>query len=197
MPDRAEGERRSDAMFSDVVLACLKSTGDSGRTGDSIDRTLERDWSVLSETLTTLPFLLCPCPETLPLRSRDFVLLGLVGIFQVMLDGVEGREVEDIGWNVEPARGERGRRRPNTGESMGSGEEEELLLRRRSSGVKLPLRGRSSGVKRPFGVRLKKSGDGETGVVAVGDVGRDVRDVDVLELVRYIEEKLCTSEGGG
>lgn len=182
MPDIAEGGRVPESNVRDVVLACPISThGESGRTGERKDLALDLDWPISREVsvmLATLPFLLYPEVEALPFLP---CVLGLPDVAHVMLEGVVGlEETEVIGWKAVTDNGERGRRRPSTGESMGSG-----------VGEVLPLPLRSSGVMRPLGVRLKKRGDGDTGTALVGDVGREVREIEALELVRYmLEEKL-------
>ena len=133
-PDMAEGGRCSDAMLREVVLVCPTSVHGESKLGDFM---LERGLCNSPDAfviLTVLPFLLCPEVDALP-----FVVplpTGLEVVFQMILDGVLGRDVETgtIGWKAELDKGESGRRRPNTGESRVSGGGEALLLRR-SSGV--------------------------------------------------------------
>lgn len=113
-------------------------------------------------------------------------LIGLVGIVQVTLEGVDGREFEALlvnGWYAMPERGDVGLRRPKTGESGNSAEGGFVALR-------------ESGVKRPFVLRLKKRG-AVGDVVIGGEVGRGVwREVDEEELLRWIAEaRLCVTSG--
>ena len=140
MLDIADGGRAPESSVRDVVLACpISIQGESGSAGERSDLALDLGWSnstELSVMLATLPFLLCPEAEVLPFLPCALGLPGPPDVFHVMFEGVAGlEETEAMGWKAVTDSGERGRRRPSTGESTGSGVGEVLLLRLRSSGV--------------------------------------------------------------
>lgn len=140
IPDIAEGGRYSDMPTTEPLPASTQ--GESGSAGDLRERLVDLDlWRASTDgslMLVVLPLRLCV--TTLPFRPCAFcgVVLGLLGMFHVTFDGVEGRDEGLVsGWYAGPERGEIGRRRPSIGDSAVSevGEEDLFPFLWRSSGV--------------------------------------------------------------